>query len=504
MWGLSTFDTIDRIRAELGHPVSVATTGPAGEKGVVFATVLADEGASGGSGFGAVMGSKNLKAVAVAGEEVPLAAHPDVLNQIVAHIQELKSYSGRRPSPWDIPGVTHAEDCYGCTIGCMRQMYEADGGRKFKAFCQQAGIYSKPVRDLHGGWNETELKAVRLCDGYSLDSAMMAPMILWLLDCFKEGLISEKSTGLPFSQAGKPEFIEKLTSMISFRKGFGDILARGMAVAAESVGERAVKLMDRYIATRSSECQDYDPRLFLTTAIFYATEPRRPINQLHGISVVTMIWLMALREMPGAFFTTADFQEAARRYWGSSAAVDFSTYEGKALAAKKVQDRCYVKESLILCDLAWPMMAINHPSGHVGDPAVENRIYSAITGVDIDEAGMALVGERICNLQRAIHLRQGWNGRKDDKILDYFHDEPLKQGAIFFDPDALMPGKDGEIISKVGFKMERADFEDLLTEYYGLRGWGTETGFPTSARLSELGLSDIVEDLRSRDLLGDN
>ena len=80
--------------------------------------------------------------------------------------------------------------------------------------------------------------------------------------------------------------------MIAGREGFGDILARGMAYAARSIGDRAVALMNRYVSTRSQEARDYDPRLFLTTAIFYATEPRRPINQLHGVSMALMTWLM--------------------------------------------------------------------------------------------------------------------------------------------------------------------------------------------------------------------
>jgi aldehyde:ferredoxin oxidoreductase len=503
LWGRSSFDTIDAIRSELHREVSVVTTGPAGENQVVFATTMADEGASGGAGFGAVMGSKNLKAVAVAGDRLPVAAFPERLRQIVEHVQELKGYGGPRPSPWAVPGVTFTENCYGCTVGCFRQVHKGEKSRTYKAFCQQAGVYAKPVLDSFGGWNEVQLRAVRLCDGYSLDTAMMAPLILWLLDCFHEGLIDEKQTGLPLSRAGSEEFIEKLTAIISFREGFGDVLARGMAYAAGMIGGRSVELMDRYVATRSYEARDYDPRLFLTTAIFYATEPRRPINQLHGASIVTMTWLAGPRGLPGAYFTTDDFREAAARYWGSTLAADFSTYEGKALAAKKIQDRCYVKESMILCDLAWPMMAVNHPSGHVGDPTLENQIYSAITGIEIDEPGMAKIGERICSLQRAIHLRQGWRGRKDDRILDYYHDEPLKQGDIFFDPDGIMPGPEGAQISKLGFTVDRGAFEDLKTEYYELRGWGRATGFPTGSRLVDLGLSDIAEVLASKKLLGE-
>jgi len=75
-------------------------------------------------------------------------------------------------------------------------------------------------------------------------------------------------------------------------------------------------------------------------------------------------------------------------------------------------------------------------------------MLSAITGKEIDEAGLLFKGERICNLQRAILVNQGWAGRKDDRLLDYFHDVPLRKGEVYFNADALVPGKDGEIISK--------------------------------------------------------
>jgi aldehyde:ferredoxin oxidoreductase len=502
LWGLNTFDTIDALRTIHGQDVSVVTTGPAGENQVVFATALADEGASGGAGMGAVMGSKNLKAIVTSGDKKPQAADPDRLQKIIDHIKFLKGLPAdpNRPSPWGVPGVTFADDCWGCGLGCSRQMYKAEKGRRYKVFCQQAGLYSKPVMDRYGKWDEVQLKALRMCDGNSLDSAVMAPMILWLLDCYKEGLLSEAETGLPFAQAGTEVFIDKLTHMISHREGFGDKLARGINFAAQSIGQRAVEIMYKYVATRSYEARDYDPRMFITTAIFYATEPRRPINQLHGASIATMQWLNWTRKMPGARLNTEDMYELGRRFWGSEKAADFSTWEGKALAAKKIQDRCHAKDSLILCDLMWPIMGVNSPGDHVGDPTLESQIYTAITGHETDEAGLAKIGERIANLVRAIHLREGWGGRRNDVILDYYHDQPLPQGAVFFNADAIMPGPDGKTISKLGCVVERDKFEELKTEYYQLRGWDVTTGYPTVARLKSLELDDVAAELAKKGL----
>jgi aldehyde:ferredoxin oxidoreductase len=379
-------------------------------------------------------------------------------------------------------------------------MYFAEKGRKYKSFCQQTGIYTPAVMEYYGEWKPAQLKALRLCDANTLDSAVMAPMIKWLMDCYKEGVMSEKETGLPLSQLGTEEFIETLTDMISYRKGFGDALARGLKYASEAIGKKAEEIALRYVATRSYECQDYDPRHFYTTAIFYATEPRRAIDQLHGCSILAMRWFGWYSKAMPSLCSTENMIEAARRYWGSAAAADFSTWEGKALAAKKIQDRCFAKDSLILCDLTWPMMITNVPEEPVGDPSMESQIYSAITGHETDEAGLARFGERIANLQRAIHLRQGWGGRKNDLLLDYFHEQPLKQGALFFNPDAIIPGPNGKVISKIGTVVKRDDFEKLKTDFYGLRGWDVTTGYPTKATLTDYGLADVAADLEKRNL----
>jgi aldehyde:ferredoxin oxidoreductase len=502
LWGLDAFDTIDAIRAKCGADCSVVTIGPGGENQVIFATALSDEGASGGGGMGAVMGSKNLKAIAVSGSGTLQAANPQRLQQIIERIKYFKGTADpNRPSPWGVPGVTFSEDCYGCSVGCSRQMYLSEKGRKYKSFCQQTSIYKKAATDyFKGQWNEVQLKALRLCDGNTLDSSVMAPMVGWLIDCYKEGVITEQQAGLPLSKAGGPEFIEALVNCVAQRQGFGDTLARGLNYAAGTLGAKSGEILTRWVATRSAEARDYDPRLFITTALLYATEPRRPINQLHGVSMIIMQWGAWLRKMPGARFSTEDVGEVGRRWWGSSEAADFSTYAGKAQAAKIIQDRCSAKDSLILCDLAWPMMAVTSAGDHVGDPTMENQIYSAITGRETDQSGLLKLGERIYNLQRAILIRQGWQGRRDDVILEHFHSQPLKAGELFVSPEGMMPGPDGKTTCRIGAILEKDKFEEMKTEYYRLRGWDTASGYQTRAKLTELGLSDVASDLQARGL----
>jgi aldehyde:ferredoxin oxidoreductase len=500
LWGTTSFEAQERLQGELGKHTGVLTIGPAAENGVVFATALADAGASVSGGLGAVMGAKNLKAIAVAGTGKPEAADPEKVKEIADFVRSLRRGTFDAPSPWSIPGLTVAQPCTGCGVGCTRQSYQLEDGRRYKSFCQASGFYAFPATPYRGSRGDVPLRATRLCDGYGLDSGAMAGLIGWLGACREEGVLTGAQTGLPFDEFGGDAFMEKLVTMLAKREGFGDLLAKGTLKAAEELGGRAQELVSRSIATRTNENKDYDPRLILTTALMLATEPRKPISQLHGISGNILIsWMSWARGDEGSFFSTDDLREAGRRFWGGELAADFSTYEGKGLAAKKVQDRGYAQESLILCDVHWPMTVTSRDftGGHVGDPSLESRLYSAITGRETSEDELYRKGETIFNLQRAVLLRHGWGGREGDRVLDYFFTEPLKKGEVFFSADGIMPGKDGELISQLGKTLDRDGFQTMLADYYRLRGWD-EHGYPTRAKLAELGLQDVAERLRLR------
>jgi aldehyde:ferredoxin oxidoreductase len=504
LWGKSAFEASDSLKAELGRQTGVMAIGPAAENLIAFSTVLADEGASGSGGLGSILGAKKLKAVAVAGNKRPKAADPERLRGVVNRLYQLRDDKGKQHGQipmWAIAGRTRNTICYGCGIGCSRQVYTAEGGQRFKSFCQASGVYTRPSIEYYGKWTEVALLGTRLCDGYGFDTNVMIGVIEWLSACYREGLLRDKETGLPLSQIGSSEFIETLTRKIAFREDFGDILARGLLKAADSVGDRAKEMVDRSVATRAGEKTDYDPRLIQANALLYATEPRKPIQQLHEIGAPLICWARWQNGEEDGFFSTEDFRRVAAKFWGGEIAADFSTYEGKALAAKMIQDRVGIQESLVLCDLKWPVTWTIGPEDHSGDPALESKLYSAITGKETDEAGMNKAGERIVNLQRAILLRQGWGGREGDKLMDYLHEEPLPDN-VFFDPGCLAPGKDGEVISMKGAVLAREDFEKMKSEYYELRGWDVETGFPTASKLKELGLGDVAIDLEKRGLLG--
>jgi aldehyde:ferredoxin oxidoreductase len=497
LWGRSAIEAGDSLKAELGNDVSVLTIGPAAENLVAFATILTDDGASGASGLGSVMGSKNLKAIVVAGDKPPKAADPERLDNLATRIQELRKDTWKN---WlnAIPGKTRPRACYGCPSGCFRKSYVEDG-RRYKFFCQAVHVYWMAAESYQTGGTTVALHAIRLCDHYGLDTTIMQPLIEWLGNCHREGILTEKDTGLPLSKIGSAEFIEALTRKIAYREGFGELLARGTRKAAEQLGKRAQELVNLSVITRANETRDYDPRLILTNALLYATEQRRPINQLHETSHSLWLWSNWTRKDEDAFLSYNDFLNIGKNFWGGAAASDYSTYEGKALAAKKIQDRTYAKESLLLCDFLWPIIWVRFADDHTGDPAMESRVLSAITGKEIDQTGLNKIGERIFNLQRAVFLRQGWGGRQGDRLLDYLHDEPLE--GVFFNPECIVPGKNGEIVSRKGARVDRADFENLKSEYYTLRGWDVPSGLPTEKKLKELGLADIAADLKTRGLL---
>ncbi len=504
-WGKSSFEVIDGLKTEIGSKVSVLTIGPAAENRVVYATLFSDQGASGSAGLGSVMGSKLLKAIVVSGDRKPIASNPERLNSIIKSVSQPVGF-GSPLGAWEFSTKNKIQMCYGCGSGCSRYVYPDENGKYFKSFCQATEVYQRPARKYYGEGNKVQLMATRLCDAYGLDTIVMQPMIEWLIECYEQGILTEEYTGLPLSEIGSSEFIEILTRKIALREGFGELLAQGTIKTAKSIGKDAEELIGKSIATTENEKKDYDPRLMMHTALLYATEPRRPIHQLHKVSGVLFAWLIGKRS-DGAgrmanrpAFTSEHMRNIAKRFWGSEVAADFSTHEGKALAAKVIQDRAYVNESLILCDLKWPMTVNINTEDRVGDPTLESQIYSAITGKEMGEEDLYKVGERNFNLQRAILLRQGWGGRKGDRLMDHYHEVGLGDD-LFYNPECLAPGKDGEVISRKGAVIDREVFEEMKDEYYQLRGWDLASGFPTETKLKELELEDVAGDLKERNLL---
>ena len=495
--GKGAIKTREALKAELGESASVVAIGPAGENMVTFATIVADNDAVGSAGVGAVMGSKNLKAVVVRGvtNKKMAVAQPERLRELTSRFSsfgtELMSVVGTME--FRITGPqTEKAPCYGCLGNCLRRNYQAANGQKGKFMCQPATFYRPMAEGYYGPGLDIPFHAAKLCDEYGLDTMTVSMIVLWLYRCLKAGILTDEDTGIPTSKLGSLEFIDALARKISLREGFGDIMARGLLEAADHMGGNAKEQIIRFLS-KAGMPNITDPRLYVTTEMLHAMEPRPPQVQLREISVVVTRWLAWLKGTPGIHVSTDTVRQIAQRFWGSEAAADFSTHEGKALAAKMIQDREYAKECLVLCSFLWPVLDIANSDYHVGDPSLESQILSAVTGSDIDEEGLYRIGERTFNLQRAILIQEGHRGKEDDNIPDVWFTTPLKGDPI--NPDCLVPGKDGQPISRRGAVVDRTEFERTREEYYQLRRWDTATGFPTRATLRELDLDDLAAEL---------
>jgi aldehyde:ferredoxin oxidoreductase len=321
----------------------------------------------------------------------------------------------------------------------------------------------------------------------------MYNIIQWLDTCYKAGYLSDKDTGLDISKLGTLEFFEKLCNMVAYRQGFGDILAEGLLRAGQKLGEEA----RAHFANEVSGVGDgatYSAREYLTNGLLYALEPRQPIAMLHEISRLTGFWVMHQADPKSSPVSSDVFRAAAAKFWGNEQAWDLTTHEGKAQAAVKIMDRTFVKDSLLLCDSGWPLMVSWNTPDHVGDPGLESRIFTAVTGIETNETRLNQYGERIFNLQRAILLREGRRSPKDDCPADFNFTDPVE--SVFMNPEVIIPGVAEEVISRKGKTLDRDVFETMRKEYYELRGWDSESGLQKAATLERIGLPEIAPDLK--------
>jgi len=509
LWGCEIPDTLRRLRAEHGNHAKAVCIGPAGENKVRLAIAMSDNGSCGGSGFGAVMGSKNLKAIVVEGSEKVAVARPDELKKVNNQVRNL--IEGRVLMDPNLEGIEliKRSPCQGCPSGCARGLYKHVSGREeIRKNCGSAYMYylwdrmqnqdeSTPVAFL----------ATSLIDRFGLCAQEMNNLLHWLHECGATGVITDDKAGITLSQLGTQDFIEQLIDMIVYRKGFGDLLAEGPGRAARTLGKAAEEVYNLRATKSGFNAGAYNPRFFITNAVFYATESTSTMNQLHEVSFPIMKWTMWYATDGGMSpFSTEVMQNIARKFWKTEKAVDFSTYEGKAEVAFIIQNRQYAKENLVVCDFMYPITTAEGAEDHVGDPTIESRLLSSVTGIDFTEEAYYQTGERVFNLQRAIQGREGRVGRKDDCINEFNFTETFEEEPGFFavfNPEYMLPGPGGELVSRKGKVVEREQFEKMMDDYYALRGWDVATGLQMKKRLEELSLSDILPEMETLGLVSE-
>lgn len=466
LWGKWVPDTTDLVRAETNEEAKVACIGPAGEKLALIACIMNEmHRAAGRSGVGAVMGSKNLKAIAVRGHGTIPVANPKAFNAAVmnarAKIQAhpvggtgLKAYGtdvlvnilnevgglptrnfrdGYFPTADKIGGeslsaklLVRPKGCFACIIACGRVTKvtnpkfagEGEGPEYETAWCfgSDCGIDNL----------DAVTKANYYCNELGLDTISMGATIACAMDMYADGVISAKDTGGIALNFGDAETMVDLVRQTGLRQGFGDKLADGSYRLADSYGHSEYSM-----TVKKQEMPAYDPRAVQGIGLNYATSNRGGCH-VRGYTISPEVL-------------------------GVPVKIDQHTTEGKAEFVKIFQDLTAALSSTGAC--------LFTTFGIGADELAE--LLSAATGINYSTADFMQAGERIYNMERLWNLKAGITAA-DDTLPPRILNDPLPSGAS---------------------KGEVNHLDRMLPEYYELRGWDT-AGVPTPAKLQELALAN--------------
>ncbi len=470
IWGLDTYQTQTVLKNELSRPSArVAVIGPAGENGILFAGIFCDHGRTAGrTGLGAVMGAKNLKAIAVKGSgKVPLADPEKYAVLRSAANRSLKAdnmskvfhdlgtagganfaeylgalpvkyyHAGTFPNVDKVSGSTMAETiltgtsaCHACVIACGRVVRLDDGAkRKGPEYETIVGFGPNLLND--------DLPAIvrlgEICDRYGMDTISASNTLGLAFYLYEKGVITEKDTGFPL-RWGDVVVAEKLLHLTARREGIGKYLAQGSWRFGAHFGAE-----DEAVQVNGLEMAYHDPRGVSGMALVYATSPRGACHNKSDYFIVD--WGQADASLGLDYF---DKQAGAE----------------KAANVARHQDWRAVCDALVLC------LFSNVPAEMVVD------LTNAATGSNRTIEDLMRSGERAWNLKRAINNRLGLT-RANDKLPKALL-EPLPDGAA---AGCVLP------------------FDDMLAAYYVARGWDPKTGRPLKETLLALGLDDIADDL---------
>lgn len=474
LWGKDTFETQTLIKEELGDlRVRVACIGPAGENRVLLANIIHDHArAAGRGGMGAVMGSKNLKAVAVRGHGRIPVANEERLKELAREVIEVLkddflsdmlhatgtacameqlNYLGALPSRYYTQGVfetdtlnggymadtilTGTSACYGCVVGCGRKVAISEGrytfpeidGPEYETICSLGPLLL--IDDLAAvSW------LAHLCDSYGMDTMSVGSTIGFAHYLFQEGVIGPQDTGGLTLQWGDPDTVIELLGQMAKKEGFGALLGEGSRRLGQCFGVEELA-----VQVKGLEMGYHDPRAFSSMALVYSTSP---IGASHNHSDMYWVEVGRLVEELGIPFT------------------DRLEDTGKGPLVARHQNWRSVTNALVMC------IFNNAPAQYHAD------LLNAVTGRQETLDSLLQIGERVWNLKRAFNNRLGLT-RADDRLPQLLL-QPLSEG-----------GTQGHV----------PDLELMLTEYYEARGWDSETGKPSREKLEELGLGWVAEEL---------
>jgi aldehyde:ferredoxin oxidoreductase len=492
IWGQDTFETQKLIQSELNDPeIKVVCIGPAGEKLVRFACLLTETGdAAGRTGMGAVMGSKNLKAIAVRATGSVTVARPneflDLSIQINNEIRKHPAYE--ELSQWGVSRGVHMMYQMGFfPIGYFEDVCWEDILEKYAApaYVEQnqlknVGCYCCPNRCMnflsvpHLGkgvtscepfsgftgavWNldmDVFWEATLLVNKMGMDCTETSASIGLLMELYHDKIITPEDTDGIAMERGSKDAILTTIRKIADREGYGELLAQGQMATAEKFGPEAVEKVD---LVKGLAPHAYEFRSFKGTGLMQAVGHRGDPLPLRG-SLLEVDWHHA----------NDWFQQVAKEQYGDEEAAIPTSYKGKARAAVISEHMERVADNLGVCKWLYGLFIFQ-------DVDMAMNVFNLATGKDWELEKLIEVSERVRNLERMFDVRQGLR-RKDDSLPKKFFKEPLKKG----------PYK-GEV-------MDEKKFEQMKDEYYDIRGWDKTTGVPNREKLEELGLNDVAEEV---------
>jgi aldehyde:ferredoxin oxidoreductase len=466
VWGLDTHRTTEQLLEDTSSKASVACIGPAGEKGVLYASVMNElNRAAGRGGAGCVMGAKNLKAVVVHGGQKISIADPESFQEArknaLTMVSEspitknaLKEYGtavlvniinqfgalptrnfqeGYFPDADSVSGETLKELYFDRSIGCATCGVACGRGTSTATRSGEGPEYETMwalgpmcgVKDL-----ELITEANYNCNELGFDTITAGSTIACLMELWERGYLDQATRDSIRDELGgelrfgNGDAVLKCTELIGRNEGLGQMLAEGSLRLATRFGHPELSM-----SVKGLELAAYDPRGFKSMGLAYATSTRGGCH------------LRAYFVGPEALATPY--------------AVDRFGTEGKAALVILYQDLSAVIDSMGLC--MFTIFALN--------PEHYASLLSSVTGEPLDGRQLLALGERIWNLERLFNLRDGY-ARKDDALPPRFSQETLPRGHS---------------------KNQVVDLEPLLEEYYRLRGWDAH-GVPTREKLEELGL----------------
>jgi aldehyde:ferredoxin oxidoreductase len=472
LWGRDSYETQEEIKNELNvGPLSVACIGSAGENLVKYAAVMNDWGrAAGRTGMGAVMGSKNLKAIAAGGDfQVPLADEArfqDVVQAVIEDVNEdvraqflsaggtasatdTTMWMGDVPNKYftvalwepatNLGGGTMAETilvgkraCYRCPVGCGRvttiggkHATERIDGPEYETAIAFGSLLLSD--DLPGA-----AYAGHLCNLHGLDTISAGVTIAFAYHLYDQGLITTADTGGLELRWGDIEPALALIEQIAGREGFGAVLAEG----SREIGRR-YGVEDQAVQVNGLEVPMHDPRAFVGMGLVYATAPRGACHNQADMFLVDL----------GAAVPELDIELGDR----------LESSEEKALMTSRTMDWRTLYNALIMCIFCNPAAGFTR------------NLLSAATAWDLEMSDLLPLGERALNLKRLLNGKLGLTARND------------RLPALL-----LQPLPDQEVETRV------PDMDVLLPAFYRVRGWDPQTGMPTPDKLQELGLENLT------------